>query len=325
MTEPADGRDIRVLLLGPLHPGVRDGLAGRFDLIEAVMGAAGDLPTEKLDKVCALACAGSAPRALLDRLPKLELIASFGVGYDGIDLAYAARRGIVVTNTPDVLNDEVADATVWLLLDAMRGFSKAQSWLRAGRWPAEGPYPLSPRSLKGRSVGIWGLGRIGRAIARRLEGFGLPISYCNRRPLENIAYRHEPNLLALARAVDILIAAVPGGAATDGAVSEEVLRALGPDGIFVNVGRGSTVDEEALIRFLKNGTIAAAGLDVFAGEPRIRAEFLTLDNATVLPHIAAASVDARAAVARLVADNVIEWFAHGKPLTPVGAFTGRVG
>jgi lactate dehydrogenase-like 2-hydroxyacid dehydrogenase len=224
---------------------------------------------------------------------------------------------VVVTNTPGVLDEEVADTAAWLLLEATRGFSKAQAWLREGRWKTEGAYPLSPGSLRGRSVGIWGLGRIGLAIARRMEAFKLPVSYHNRRPVAGVSYRYQPSLRALADSVDTLVAVVPGGAATDKAVTEEILAALGAGGIFINVGRGSVVDEDALIRCLKNRTIAAAGLDVFASEPDVRADLLTLDNVVMLPHAAASTVKARAAVARLVVDNLVEWFAHAKALTPV--------
>ncbi|HEY6631740.1 MAG TPA: 2-hydroxyacid dehydrogenase [Rhizobiaceae bacterium] len=306
-----------VLVLTPLHPDVKNGLSGRFEIVEAAPNMAGTLPPAVLSRIRGVACAGSIPRSLIDVLPRLEIIASFGVGYDGIDVGHAAERGVVVTNTPDVLNEEVADTAVWLLIDAARGFSKAQGWLRQGRWTSDGPYPLSPCSLRGRSVGIWGLGRIGLAIARRLEAFGLTISYHNRRPVAGVAYRYQPSLQALAAAVDTLIAAVPGGSATDGAIDGGVLAALGRAGIFINVGRGSTVDEQALVRCLSDGTIAAAGLDVFASEPNVRADLLALGNVAVLPHVAAATVKARAAVARLVVANLDEWFLHARALTPV--------
>lgn len=317
MENPVPDRACTVLVLGPLHPGVSNGLAGRFHVIEASVTQATTLSEQACAQIRAIACAGAVPRSVIDRLPNLEIIASFGVGYDGIDTAHAAQRGIVVTNTPDVLNDAVADAAVWLLLDAVRGFSTAQTWLRDGKWKAQVAYPLSAHSLKGRSIGIWGLGKIGRAIARRMEGFGLSISYCNRRPVADVAYRYRPSLLSLAESVDTLIAAVPGGPGTDGAVTEEVLTALGPTGIFINVGRGTTVDEDALIRCLKDRTIAAGGLDVFASEPDVRADLLALENVTALPHVAAATVEARAAVAQLVVDNLVGWFAHAKALTPV--------
>ncbi|MDQ2635222.1 MAG: 2-hydroxyacid dehydrogenase [Pseudomonadota bacterium] len=317
MENPPFDRLAMILVLTPLHPDVMSGLAGRFDVVEADVSTARSLPPAVLSQVRGVACAGTIPRSLVDALPGLEIIASFGVGYDGIDVAHAARCGVVVTNTPNVLNEDVADTAVWLLLEAARGFSKAQDWLREGRWESEGPYPLSPLSLSGRSVGIWGLGRIGLAIARRVEAFGLPISYHSRRPVAGVPYHYQPSLQALAEAVDTLVAVVPGGSATDRAIDGNVLAALGREGIFINVGRGSTVDEDALIRCLRDGTIAAAGLDVFASEPRVREEFLALDNVAVLPHVAAATARARGAVARLVVDNLVEWFAHARALTPV--------
>lgn len=310
-------RAVMVLVLTPLHPDVKRGLAGLFDVVEADAGAASMLAPAILSQIRAVACAGVVPRSLVDALPGLEIIASFGVGYDGIDVGHVARRGVIVTNTPGVLNEDVADTAVWLLLEAARGFSKAQNWLREGRWKSEGAYPLSPLSLSGRSVGIWGLGRIGLAIARRVEAFGLPVSYHNRQPVAGVPYRYRPSLRALADSVDTLIAAVPGSAETDRAITGDILTALGSGGIFVNVGRGSAVDEDALVHCLKSRTIAAAGLDVFACEPDVRADLLALDNAAVLPHVAAATVEARAAVARLVVDNLVEWFTRARALTPV--------
>jgi lactate dehydrogenase-like 2-hydroxyacid dehydrogenase len=317
MAKQRSDNSVAVLLLGPLHPDVKSGLGDRFEIVEADMDTADALAPSILSKIRGVACAGSISRSLVEKLPMLEIIASFGVGYDGIDVAHAAKRGVVVTNTPGVLDEEVADTAVWLLLEATRRFSQAQAWLREGRWITEGAYPLSSGSLRERSVGIWGLGRIGMAIARRMEGFRLPVSYHNRRPLTDVPYRYEPSLRALADTVDILIAAVPGGLATERAVDERILSALGPDGIFINVGRGSVVDEDALVCCLKDRTIAAAGLDVFAGEPDVRADLLALDNVVMLPHVAAATAKARGAVARLVVDNLVGWFARAKALTPV--------
>ncbi|MHA6643676.1 2-hydroxyacid dehydrogenase [Mesorhizobium sp. A623] len=317
-TETNDSKPT-VLIVGSLHPGVRSGLADHFYVVEVDKNASTMPTSERLANIRAIACAGFVNSDLMDTLPNLEIIASFGVGYDGIDVHRAAEQGIVVTYTPGVLDDDVADATIWLLLNAVRGLSKAEAWLRQGEWKPGSQYPLSAFSLKGRSVGIFGLGRIGRSIARRVEGFGLPVSYHNRRPLDDVGYHYHPSLLALAQAVDTLIAVAPGSKSTDMAVNREVLAALGPQGVFINVGRGSTVDEHALIDCLRKGTIAAAGLDVFASEPDISTDLLALDNVTVLPHVAAATVAGRADVAKLVVDNIVEWFAHGRVLTPVVA------
>jgi lactate dehydrogenase-like 2-hydroxyacid dehydrogenase len=255
-------------------------------------------------------------RGLIERLPKLEIIASFGVGYDGIDLSASAERQIIVTNTPDVLTEEVADTALGLLLMTVRELSAAERHLRAGHWVAKGPYPLS-QSLRDRTVGIIGLGRIGLAIARRLDAMKVPVVYHSRRAVPGVSYRHYDSLKAMAADADVLLAIVPGGAATRNMIDADVLAALGPSGIFINVGRGSSVDEPALIDALRNRRILAAGLDVFANEPHVPAELLDLPNVVLLPHVGSASIHTRAAMGQLVVDNLKSWFQDGKPLTPV--------
>jgi lactate dehydrogenase-like 2-hydroxyacid dehydrogenase len=253
----------------------------------------------------------------LAALPKVEIVANFGVGYDGVDARHAGQHGIMVTNTPDVLTEEVADTAIGLLLTTVRELSKAEAWLRDGRWVRDGNYRLSPLTLRGRKVGIFGMGRIGLAIARRLEAFGLPISYHNRRPVEGLAYEYHATLTGLARAVDTLVSVAPGTAATARAVNAQVLKALGKDGVFVNIGRGSTVDEAELAAALADGTIAAAGLDVFADEPNVPRALLDAPNTVLLPHVGSASEHTRRAMADLCVDNLISWFQEGKALTPV--------
>jgi lactate dehydrogenase-like 2-hydroxyacid dehydrogenase len=255
--------------------------------------------------------------AMMDALPALELIASFGVGYDSVDVGHAARKGIMVTNTPDVLTEEVADTAIGLLINTVRELPRAEIWLRDGSWASKGNYPLSRLTLRGRKVGIFGMGRIGQAIARRLEAFGLPVAYHNRRQVDGLAYEYHPTLAGLAAAVDTLISVVPGGASTEKAVNAEVLSALGPDGVFVNIGRGSTVDEPALAAALANGTIAAAGLDVFADEPNVPSALLDAPNTSLLPHVGSASDHTRRAMADLCVDNLVSWFTERRPLTPV--------
>jgi lactate dehydrogenase-like 2-hydroxyacid dehydrogenase len=255
--------------------------------------------------------------AFIDALPKLEIIANMGVGYDSVDARHAAARGVMVTNTPDVLTEEVADTALGLLINAVRELPNAEQWLRQGRWEKEGAYPLTGATLRGRRAGIFGMGRIGIAIARRLEAFGLSVAYHNRRKVEGVPYAYHPTLIGLAGAVDTLISVAPGGAATDKAVNAEVLAALGPNGVFVNIGRGSTVDEDALIAALGKGVIRAAGLDVFAREPEVAQALIDLPNASLLPHVGSASVHTRNAMADLVVDNLISWFAGKGPLTPV--------
>ncbi|MEA1831279.1 2-hydroxyacid dehydrogenase [Methylobacterium durans] len=251
---------------------------------------------------------------LLARLPNLEIVASFGVGYDTIDVGAARSRGIVVTNTPDVLSDEVADLALGLLLATLRQIPQADRYLRAGRWP-EKSFPLTA-TLRNRTVGILGLGRIGRAIARRLEGFGVDIAYHGRSP-QDVPYAYHASLLDLARASDVLMIVAPGGPETRGIVNAAVLEALGPQGIVVNVARGSLVDEAALIAALRSGTILGAGLDVFAGEPHVPDALTALDHVVLLPHVGSGSVHTRAAMGQLIVDNLTAWFTGKGPLTPV--------
>lgn len=253
--------------------------------------------------------------AMLDRLPSLELIANFGVGYDKIDVAAATARGIAVTHSPEVLTEEVADLTLGLLLMTVRRLGQAERFVRAGRW-ANGPFPLSPTTLRGRRVGVLGLGRIGLAVARRLVGFGVEIAYCNRRPIPEAPYPYFSDALGLAAAVDTLICLLPGGAATRHTINAEVLAALGPNGVLVNVGRGSTVDEAALAEALSTGVIAAAGLDVFEKQPLTGGPLVELDNVVLLPHVGSASLHTRTAMGRLVVDNIAAWLDGRPALTP---------
>ncbi len=253
--------------------------------------------------------------ALYDSLPRLEIVSNFGVGYDSIDAVEAGRRGIVVTNTPDVLNDEVADLAVGLLLATIRQIPQTDRFLRAGHWK-NGEHPLTA-TLRGRTIGILGLGRIGRAIARRLEGFDVAIAYHGRRRQDDVTYTYFADLVEMARAVDVLIVVAPAGPATRHLVGAAVLEALGPRGVLVNVARGSLVDEEALIAALQSGTIHSAGLDVFAEEPNVPASLTALDHVVLLPHVGSASVHTRGRMGALMADNLISWFAGKGPLTPV--------
>jgi lactate dehydrogenase-like 2-hydroxyacid dehydrogenase len=271
------------------------------------------------DKIRAVAIAYTANKldsAFMKRFPKLEQISSFGVGYDHVDAKWAGEHGIIVTNTPDVLNEEVADTTLGLLLCTLREFPQAERYLRAGKWTG-GHYPLTKATLQGRTVGIVGMGRIGRAIARRLEAFGVPVVYHSRNPQSGVKYKHYPKLLDMARDVDTLIVIVPGGPATANMINAEVLKALGPNGVLINMARGSVVDEPALIEALKNKTIYSAGLDVFAKEPNVPKELIEMDHVVLFPHLGSASVATREAMDRLVVDNILAWAAGKPPLTPV--------
>ncbi|HEY8474178.1 MAG TPA: 2-hydroxyacid dehydrogenase [Natronosporangium sp.] len=307
-----------VLLPGPMTEHVIAGCAVHFDLIklwEAADPAA--VLRERGPAVRAVATAGARPvdTELLDQLPNLEIVAGFGVGYDSIDAVAAAERGVVVTNTPDVLTDDVADLAIALLLMAIRELPQAERHLRAGGW-RQAPYRLAPTRLRGRRLGILGLGRIGAAIARRAEPFGVEISYHNRRPTD-APYHYCPSLAELADRVDTLIVATPGGPATRHLVDADILRRLGERGVLVNVARGSVVDEAALIEALRSGTTLAAGLDVYESEPDVPAALLDLPNAVLLPHVGSATVETRRAMGQLVVDNLRSWFERGRALTPV--------
>ncbi|TIT78071.1 MAG: 2-hydroxyacid dehydrogenase [Mesorhizobium sp.] len=272
---------------------------------------------EMRQAVRGIASFGGISAAMIDALPNLEIIANFGVGYDSVDARHAATRGVMVTNTPDVLTEEVADTTIGLLINTVRELYNAEKWLRDGDWVNRGNYPLSRLTLRGRRIGIFGMGRIGLAVAHRLEAFGLPIAYHNRRKVEGLSYEYHATLKGLAEAVDTLICIAPGGAATEKAINAEILSALGPNGVFVNIGRGSTVDEAALVAALDKGTIAAAGLDVFADEPNVPKALLDAPNASLLPHVGSASDHTRRAMADLCVDNLVSWFRERRPLTPV--------
>ncbi|UYY56917.1 2-hydroxyacid dehydrogenase [Sphingomonas sp. S2-65] len=258
---------------------------------------------------------GRIDDAFLAQLPALEIVASFGVGYDNVDAAAAAARGVVVTNTPGVLDEEVADLTIGLLLATVRQIPQAERFLREGQW-LKGAFPLSP-TLRGRRIGIVGLGNIGKAVARRLEGFDVAVAYHGRSKQEDVLFDYHPTLVGLTEASDVLIAIVPGGAGTRNLIDAEVLAALGPQGILINVARGSVVDEAALIAALQSGTILSAGLDVYADEPRVPQALLDLPNLVLLPHIGSGSVQTRAAMGQLLVDNLVQWFAEGRPVTSV--------
>ncbi|WP_420997627.1 2-hydroxyacid dehydrogenase [Cupriavidus sp. 30B13] len=253
--------------------------------------------------------ANGVDAAMMAAMPALKVISSFGVGLDKIDLDAARARGIAVGYTPDVLNDCVADTAFGLLMDVARGFSAADRFVRRGEWP-KGPFPLTTR-VSGKRMGIIGMGRIGRVIARRGLGFDMEVSYHSRRPVADLPYRHEPSLAALAEWADFLVIATAGGAETRHLVSASVLEALGPQGFLINIARGTVVDEAALVDALVHKRIAGAGLDVFEHEPQVPPALFALDNVVLLPHIASGTNETRVAMADLVFENLQSFFATG--------------
>lgn len=241
--------------------------------------------------------------AEMDLLPALRLIANYGVGYDAIDIPAANARGIKVTNTPDVLNDDVADIAVGMLLMQVREMTQAADWARTGKWKTGGEYRLN-RKFSGGRVGIVGLGRIGREIANRLAAFKMDIHYYARSEKETPNWTYHADPVSLASAVDYLIVALVGGPDTAHFVSREVIAALGPRAIIVNISRGSTIDEEAMLAALEGGKIGGAALDVFLNEPNINPRFYDLPNVVIQPHQGSGTVETRAAMAALQRDNI---------------------
>ena len=255
------------------------------------------------------------PKKILDALPAVKLISNYGVGYDAIDVEDAAKRGIIVTHTPDVLNDEVATTALLLMISCFREFRQNEAHARSGAWEVEGNAPLS-RSADNRKIGIVGLGRIGQAIADKLAPFGSEILY-HSRTAKNVSYRYYDNLIDMATDSDALIVITPGGPSTHKLINADVLEALGPEGVLVNVSRGSVVDEQALIHALEQNIIASAGLDVFEGEPHIPEALRMMDNVVLLPHVGSATHETRAAMGQLVVDNLLQHHTSGQVFTPV--------
>ena len=252
---------------------------------------------------------------LMDRLPALQIISVMGVGYDGIEVAAAKARGVVVTHTPGVLNDDVADLAIALLLATARRIPQADRHVRAGLWPS-GPMPLA-RKVSGARLGLVGMGRIGQAIAQRALAFSMSIAYTARSAKAELSHRYLPSAKALAAESDFLVVITPGGAGTRKLIDAEVLTALGPEGILVNVARGSVVDQAALITALQQGLIAGAGLDVFENEPEVPEALRTLDNVVLTPHIGSATATTRRAMADLAFANLHAFFTERPLPTPV--------
>jgi lactate dehydrogenase-like 2-hydroxyacid dehydrogenase len=308
-----------IILIGPLKPVVVKGLEAVGTIHKAAEAKDIDAFFAAHRDVRAIACSATTERIaepFMGRFPQLQIMSSFGVGYDHIDVKWAAAHGIIVTNTPEVLTEEVADTAIGLLLCTVREFPQAERYLRAGKW-LQKAYPLTKATLRNRTVGMVGMGVIGQAIARRLDAFGVPVVYHTRQPRRELAYRHYPKLLEMARDVDTLMVIVPGGTATANMINAEVLGALGPNGILINMARGSVVDEPALIKALTEKRIMAAGLDVFVNEPEVPKELIAMENVVLFPHLGSASVHTRERMDQLVVDNIAAWAADKPPPTPV--------
>jgi lactate dehydrogenase-like 2-hydroxyacid dehydrogenase len=311
---------VNVLLVGPQKPVIMKGLTSVFNLTKfSEVADQEKFFADTGTRIRGVAVSGTQERvdgSLLARFPQLEIVSTFGVGYDHVDAAWAGAHGVTVTNTPDVLTEEVADTALGLLLCTAREFTQAERFVRAGKWAQKG-YPLSKATLRNRTVGMVGFGRIGQAIARRLAAMDVPVVYHSRRPAAGVSYRHHPNLIEMARDVDVLLVITPGGKETSNLINAEVLAALGPNGILINMARGSVVDEVALIKALQQKTILSAGLDVYLNEPEVPAELIAMDHVVLFPHLGSASVATRERMDQLVVDNLVAWAAGKPPLTPV--------
>lgn len=308
-----------ILMFGPMPPVVQNGLEEKLTLHRLwQMDDKDAFLAENAHRIRGLAAGGHGKidKDVIDRFPNLEIVGSFGVGYDSIDAAYAGKNNVVVTNTPDVLTDEVADTAMALTLMTVREFPATERYLRAGKW-LEKPYPLTKGTLAGKTMGILGFGRIGKAIAKRAEAFGIKIAYHGRNRQSDVDVPYYATLKELAEAVDILMIVVPGGASTHHIVNAEILKALGPDGFVINIGRGTAIDEPALVKALQDGVIQSAGLDVFENEPQVPQALIDMDHVVLLPHVGSASVHTRTAMGQLVVDNLVSWFETGKAITPV--------
>ncbi len=299
---------IDVLLIAGLLPAIDEKLSTTYTVHRHKPDA---VPPDVAAKVRAVVTTGNMPPSLFDTLPKLEIISSVSVGYDGIDVTMAAAKKIPVTNTPDVLNDDVADLAIALMVMASRRLAAADRYVRDGKWLA-GAMPLTRKASR-KKLGIVGLGRIGKDIARRAEAMGMTISYTNRRAVADSPYSFIPSLIGLAKENDFLVVIASAGPDATKMINKDVLEALGPDGILVNVSRGRVVDEVALVEALQSGKLGGAGLDVFEDEPRVPAALLAMENVALTPHIGSATIETRAAMGQLALDNLAAWFA-GQPL-----------
>lgn len=319
MTQPST-RDVPVLIIGALLPSLQEAVETHFDATRFW-----ELPDQATwlaqngERIKAIVTSGAlgASSEVIAKLPKLEAIFSFGVGYDSIAVDAARDRGIVVTNTPEVLDDCVADTAMALTLDVMRRYSEADRFLRAGQWP-KGKFPLASK-IGNKKIGIVGLGNIGEAIAKRATAFDMQVLYHNRKPKAGVAYQYYADLDAMITDCDVLVLAVPGGKPTEGLIDAKRLGLLGSKGFLVNIARGSVVDQAALIDALREGRIAGAGLDVYEDEPNVPQALIEMDNVVLLPHLASGTHETRQAMGDLVWSNIQGYYHNDRQvLTPIG-------
>ena len=312
--------NVAVLQVGPLMQTVQDTVANVYGAVRLPASAADE--AEFLEQrghtfdVAVTSGRFGVGTELMRALPNLRAVVNFGVGYDTTDTRQAAERGIAVSNTPDVLNDCVADTAVALYVDVLRRTSAADRYVRRGDWARKGNFPLATKA-SGKRVGILGLGRIGKVIARRLEGFDCTINYHNRKKAPGVPYEYASSPVELARNADVLIVAAAGGRESVHVVDHDVIEALGPNGYLINIARGSVVDEQALVAALLDGRLGGAGLDVFADEPKVPQDLLSMDNVVLLPHLGSGTNETRAAMAELTLANLAQFAADGTLVTPV--------
>ncbi|NND40958.1 MAG: 2-hydroxyacid dehydrogenase [Silicimonas sp.] len=305
----------KLLQVGRVLDTMSPRLSAGFEVVKLPDGDPAPFLAEHGEDIAAVATMKGLQDEVLAALPNLKVVSSFGVGYDSIDADACAERGIIVANTPGVLNDEVADTAMMLWLAVSRRLVPSDRWARSGDWEAKGAFPLT-RSVRGRKLGIVGFGRIGQTIAKLADAFDAEISY-HARSKKDVPFSYYPQLVEMARDSDVLIVITPGGAETRHLISAEVMDALGPEGLLINVSRGSVVDEAALVAALEDGRLGGAGLDVFEEEPKIPDALKSMENVVLLPHVGSATVETRTAMGDLVCKNLERWLADRTVVTPV--------
>ena len=308
-----------LLLIGNATPRMMDQLSGRFVIHK--LAEVDDLDAFVKDKGPAIEAVATnghdgVKPDLMAALANLKVISCYGVGYDAIDATSAAGRGIMVTHTPNVLNNDVANTAIMLMLAVSRCLVRDDTWVRSGKWKSQGNAPLT-RSIEGKPVGILGMGRIGQTIAAKLQAFNCSVIYHSRSEKPDIPYRYYDDLTRMAQEIDYLVVITPGGAATHHLVNRRVIEALGPEGTLINVARGPVVDEGELVKALQDGRLGGAGLDVFENEPDVPDALLGMDNVVLTPHVGSATVETRQAMGDLTVENLVRFFAEGKVTSPV--------